>query len=455
MTKASPSEPRVLPHKAPKEKYTVKINATPHMVIELELFNKLMYFINKCAPNECMWYSLIDRTSPLGDPKLIYRISDMFIPEQTLAPQDIETASSMSMMSMWQDLKAQRGLDPKGLGSLITRGKLWGHSHVKMAPVPSGDDDKQWENMKEASTLDTTKNPVAMIILNCHEEYTTRVYDPELKMEFTNVQLWIQDATDYSYVDDCLATKLQKPLPVIPKSIVLTTDGKPWASTPGTSAGNSYRAEAQALVEKNTPDYGKSTNPKSYDQEKAPITSTVRGCLTYKQLHSPSISNALELLEKLLIKLGFPLDTERSINALVDKLNTCQTKQKVEIRYSVEALDNLISGIFPQSGTKAFGLAADILDGFTAHIDESSSAIAAKMVKNFKIEPPRNWQGIANDFFERELVLCPQVFLFAIGVALLGVRTLKNEDPTQWLDTFDKYMLALVTVYKAVHNVDE
>jgi hypothetical protein len=245
MTTVNP-DPKFIRHQDPEEKFTIKMKATPLILMDSELFDKLMYFVRNGVPNECQWYSLIDRKTGLDDPdsKLVYCVSDLFIPAQLVAPREVDTFDGNSMSEMWRDIRSNRSLTAAEISNLMTRGRLWGHSHVNMPPKPSGEDDKQWEFMKEASQRDKTKNPIGMIILNCQEKYTTRIYDPELNAEFHNASLITRDLRDFSYIDEALATRLfKKPEPVKPVTTSVVSGYQNSVSHPGstnTSSSSSF-----------------------------------------------------------------------------------------------------------------------------------------------------------------------------------------------------------------------
>lgn len=193
-------------HKSPDDKLAVKPAKEAAMTIDNETYARIRRFVQEC-PTECQWYNLLERTETAT--KILYHISDIFIPEQQVGAVDVESDPGQ-IPPMWKEIKTQRSITNAELSDLISRANMWGHSHVNMPPKPSTTDDQQWAEMIATCTGSTTKNPVGMIIINKRDEYTNRVYDPILGYEFHNLDLFTADPTDYTYIEDALANKLKK-----------------------------------------------------------------------------------------------------------------------------------------------------------------------------------------------------------------------------------------------------
>jgi hypothetical protein len=193
----------------------MEINITPTLVFNPDTYDKIAYFVDQCKVNECQWFSTIKRTT-LNNTSAIYLVEDVFIPEQAVDGTNVET-TDQEMMAMWKDIRASRNLSDADFNILLKSGLIWGHSHVDMPPSPSKTDDEKWTKIVDAANRraerGTGKEPVAMIIFNRSMKLTNRIYDPDLGIKWANVEVWIEDPTDYTYIETALKTKIRKMAP--------------------------------------------------------------------------------------------------------------------------------------------------------------------------------------------------------------------------------------------------
>ncbi len=248
-------------HTDPEDRLSMKLREIPIIVIATETYKKIKYFIDQC-PTECQWYNLIEKGATASG-RVVYKVSDFFIPEKVVGDKDVESDGNQ-MPPMWKEIKADRGITPTELSELIQKANFWGHSHVNMPTKPSSTDDKQWKEMCEGKAALT--QPVGMIIFNKLGKYTNRISDPDfggIPHQFENLDVYIEDPTDYGYIDAALTDKLKKrdPKPSLSPATLVTggTSGKPGT---GSSAGTGTTTTTDATKSEATTDVA--TGKKSY-----------------------------------------------------------------------------------------------------------------------------------------------------------------------------------------------
>lgn len=214
-------------------KYEMRVLAAKQdatIVIDKASHDQMTRFV-ALVPTECMWYSCIRQLTTTASDLVAFGVTDILIPHQVAADKEVE-ASSEQMAALFQEVRTQRGLSAPELSELMKSATVWCHSHVEMEPKPSPQDDIQWGKLIEAADSKSNNIPIAMIIMNKKGEYTSRVYDPATRIEYTNVDIVISDNTDYSYVKDAVANKVKKPTP---KTVVKSSGGIPNYSNPNHS----------------------------------------------------------------------------------------------------------------------------------------------------------------------------------------------------------------------------
>jgi len=92
----------------------------------------------------------------------------------------------------------------------------WSHSHHNMGVNPSGQDQKQFKEQCENATKSNISSPQIMFIFNKKDNYYCRVWDPELNLEFENVDIIIGNY-DFEWINKEAKAKFKK------KTVVKTT----------------------------------------------------------------------------------------------------------------------------------------------------------------------------------------------------------------------------------------
>ena len=182
----------------------------PVIIVDDRLMTLVQYFVDR-APLECQWFHTVRKI--VKDKYLLYVIEDFLIPEQFCSGGEVETDPKM-IMQMWLEVQTERKLEAEQLGILMANTACWCHSHVKMAPTPSGQDDKQWAEQKDLATKGLQTTPQIMIILNKDGDYSSRIYDPELNIEFENAPIQIlYNSPEMEKLNDIVVNKLHKKEP--------------------------------------------------------------------------------------------------------------------------------------------------------------------------------------------------------------------------------------------------
>lgn len=186
--------------------FTTKIR--PKLLIPYDLYRSIMQFVNGTDANECQWYHSIERLSP-G----IYRLYNMYIPEQTVTAGTVE-ASDTSWLGILNEIRAEYTVngeeDWDSINKVTQSLHVWAHSHVNMTASPSTVDQKTFAAWIEKNA-DVT-SPIMMMIVNRREEVYTNLYEPTLGVFWENMDIEIEyEEFIDSYVVDALASKIKKP----------------------------------------------------------------------------------------------------------------------------------------------------------------------------------------------------------------------------------------------------
>lgn len=170
----------------------------PRIVFEDNTLAQVQYLVEK-HPVECQWYHRVQRKQQ--DDMVIYYITDLFIPEQTVGKTDVES-DPLQVGAMWKQVMDDRGLTPQEVSPLIKETTCWSHSHHKMGVSPSPTDDQQWEEQKELANSGNNKDAIQMMmILNKKNEVYNRVWDPVLGLELERVPVLIEKAQEFVELD--------------------------------------------------------------------------------------------------------------------------------------------------------------------------------------------------------------------------------------------------------------
>jgi len=204
---------------------TLKVSVKPVILIDPVALNKARYMVRK-HPKECQWWHQV--TKQKNDNVVYYYLHDFLVPEQLCSGADVESDPVM-IQKMYQDLRGERNLSLEELSEVINSTNCWCHSHVNIPASPSAQDDKQWKEQKELSQTGGSNTPRIMLILNKKDEYYSKVFDPELDIEFENVSMsTVQDVSFHSEIDEIIKTKLKIRPIVVSKIPTRHSNGVHW-----------------------------------------------------------------------------------------------------------------------------------------------------------------------------------------------------------------------------------
>lgn len=450
------SEPTLIKGRRPDADPVIKLTSEQILVIDRELYTKLMHYINAAGDKECMWYSCVQRVSDVDAEVLVYQIYDLFIPHQTVADKEVE-ATGAQMSDMWMEIKTDRGLSLKELGELSKYACLWGHSHVTMPPKPSPQDEKQWKEWKGtclAPDLKTQEIPlkvVGMIILNQKEDYTNRILDPEIGAEFHNIPMYIRDPIDYEYINRAVKDKLHKKEP--PKT-TSGTGSSSWQGGHGTGTGSTSSTTGKAVhtwtggttssptpqaqasqVKEATTQQVKSTQTgstgtagtSSLTQVQQKSIFTVRGKIP-RYWAVPGLETAIQNLEDTCSRF-WGITNRDEMCSKIEEINRIEVGNAPRLNAECTSLVRYIHdvSIRPATGDKLImndwmhrvGVAIKILNVIGEHFKVSTDK--REVLEHVKIGL-ENYVGTLTDiteYFQYEVVFVEQVFVFALAISVI------------------------------------
>lgn len=127
-------------------------------------YDKMRLYVELC-PDEIGWLGYVDK---LKDGQG-YLITDVFLVDQEVHGATTELSPD-AIVEYYNDL------DEAGREEFLNKCKIWGHSHVNMAPNPSGQDDAQ--GLELSKDVDDF---YIRLITNKKNEYHITFYDKTIK----------------------------------------------------------------------------------------------------------------------------------------------------------------------------------------------------------------------------------------------------------------------------------
>lgn len=177
----------------------------PFISMDYELMQQIKHIVD-IAPKEAQWFHIVE---PMQNKE--FRLSEMFIPEQICSSVEVDTTSQM-MINFWNELKEKYGmLDASNKLSKMT---VWCHSHHNMAPNPSGQDNRQFQELVKQQKDAGTNRPVIMFIFNKKDDYYCRLWDPESNLIYEGLEI-VYTSYDMSWIDKEAKLKFKEPAPKI------------------------------------------------------------------------------------------------------------------------------------------------------------------------------------------------------------------------------------------------
>ena len=166
---------------------------------------KAIQHIVAVAPKEAQWFHRLEKIGENGH--AIYRIYEMYIPEQYCSGAEVESEPEM-MMNFYKELRDEHGQDKAN--EIMSNLTVWCHSHHNMGVGPSGQDTKQFKEQIENAKLQKVDLPQMMMIFNKKDDYYCRLWDPVDQILYENVDLVI-GSYDFSHISEQAKTKFKKP----------------------------------------------------------------------------------------------------------------------------------------------------------------------------------------------------------------------------------------------------
>jgi len=157
------------------------------------------------APQEAQWFHRLEVISNRGE--VIYRIYDMFIPEQICSATQVESNDSM-MIDFYRELLQEHG--PEETNNIMQSMNVWCHSHHNMSPSPSSQDNKQFTEFIKYNLDAGSKVPQIMLIFNKKDQFYSRIFDPNTGYICENITIEVE-TEDFSWIDKAAKKKFKKP----------------------------------------------------------------------------------------------------------------------------------------------------------------------------------------------------------------------------------------------------
>jgi hypothetical protein len=170
----------------------------PKIVFDYLALEKAKYLVSK-MDKEIQWFHRMD----VSEDRSIYYVYDLIIPQQEVSLTEANSDSSM-MLNLYRDLVKERGAEETN--ATLSNMVVWCHSHHTMAPNPSGQDNKQFE---EFDTTLPEGYPRLMLIFNKAHQYYSKVKDPFNGFVFENIDIHVSSPFDTKEIDTQIKAKVK------------------------------------------------------------------------------------------------------------------------------------------------------------------------------------------------------------------------------------------------------
>jgi hypothetical protein len=177
-----------------------------------QAYDKMRLYVELC-PDEIGWLGYVEKLKDGSG----YMVTDVFLLDQ-------EVHGATTELSPTAIMDYYNNLDEAGREEFLTKCKLWGHSHVNMAPTPSGQDDLQGKELSQ-----DVDDYYIRLITNKKGEYNITFYDKVIKAKVMTDEVIL-----YSPEGIELRKQIQEEIKEKVKKKTYTT------STPSTNYGTGY-----------------------------------------------------------------------------------------------------------------------------------------------------------------------------------------------------------------------
>ena len=135
------------------------LNKQPCMLISHFDLCAIQHIVD-LAPKEAQWFHRLERID--AGSHTIYKIFEMYIPEQYCSGAEVESEPEM-MMNFYKELRDDHGQEEAN--EIMANLTVWCHSHHNMGVNPSGQDAKQFREQIDNAKEQKINLPQVMIIL--------------------------------------------------------------------------------------------------------------------------------------------------------------------------------------------------------------------------------------------------------------------------------------------------
>jgi hypothetical protein len=247
------------------------------------------------APQEAQWFHRLEVIKTNNE--TIYRIYDLYIPEQYCSLAEVESTSSM-MINFYRELISNNTIE--STNSILSSLNVWCHSHHTMSPNPSGQDNNQFLQLIKYAVDSNNIVPQIMLIFNKNNQYYSRIFDPSTGLVYENVSICVE-TEDLSWINKEAAAKFKKPTP---KNLFTqnTNTNNRLGFPQNASIDNSYIAINREIPDLSYKEDARSSKKK--DQTKSNTTASLTSkkvnseFLAYWKLHSLDEENIILLMKK-------------------------------------------------------------------------------------------------------------------------------------------------------------
>lgn len=187
------------------------LNNIPTIVMTNEGLEAIKHIVS-IAPQEAQWFNTVEPIEYKQSPGEIFLhlSTKLYIPKQNTSAAQVDSNGTM-MMEFYNELKQDHTLDE--VNNIISNMNCWSHSHHKMSPNPSHQDDLQFNKLVTLSQDQGLKKWQIMLIFNKSNNFYSRVYNPHTGLIYEGVEIIVQDNYDFSYIDKAAKEKFIKPKP--------------------------------------------------------------------------------------------------------------------------------------------------------------------------------------------------------------------------------------------------
>ena len=178
------------------------------LVLSLEGLEAIKHIVS-IAPQEAQWFHCIDKVDVHMNTYSLHLSTKLYIPKQLTSIAEVNSNSQM-MIDFYQDLLKQYS-DTNIVNRKLQTMNCWCHSHHNMEPLPSIQDQNQFNNFITQSIDQGLSNWQVMLIFNKKDNFYSKVFDPVNNLVSEGVDISVVNPSyDFSYIDTAAKEKFIK-----------------------------------------------------------------------------------------------------------------------------------------------------------------------------------------------------------------------------------------------------